>query len=310
MKTFILILSVLACGEPVPGGPTRVAEPNTPAWWHTGFLPPRQEPVREKGLVAQFYYPACGGPPWPAIVLLGGAQGGLVTAKNRIEPLVASGYCVLRVAYFKAEGLPGELISVPLEFYDAAKAWLAGDPRVVRGGLALLGSSKGGELALLLASRDPYIRCVVGIVPASHVFQGIAARPHSNSSWSSQGKDLPFVPYQLGSALFRAVATGEFRDVYRDALTGAGPGAQAARIPVEKINGAVLLLSGARDEIWPSTEMCDGIIRTLRQEQFPHPFRHVVYDTGHGVGSLREHWIEITGFLRSHYRIERKGYEQ
>ncbi|UCG60151.1 MAG: hypothetical protein JSU70_11625 [Phycisphaerales bacterium] len=278
------------------------AEQKRPAWWRTDVLAPKEESVQSEGLFARFYYPAKGEAPWQPIVMLSGSQGGLVTAKRRIEPLIASGYCVLSTAYFKAEGLPEDLVSVPLEFYGKAKAWLAQNPKVAQGGIAVIGGSKGGELALLLASRDPYIRCVVGIVPASHVFQGIAPRFHMSSSWSHKGKDLPFVPYVFNATFYRAVTeTHKFRDVYQEALEQAGTGAEAARIPVEKTNGAVLLLSGKRDQMWPSTQMCNSIIKRLRQEKFPHVFKHVAYDTNHGVGASLEHWIEITSFLRNHY---------
>jgi dienelactone hydrolase len=301
--TTIVALWILGCGPTAVSEPAAAAEPNRPAWWQMDLLPPREEAVVGEGLVGRFYWPARGNPPWPVAVLLGGAQGGLITARDRIEPLVASGYCVLTVAYFKAQGLPEELASVPLEFHDRAKAWLAKDARVVQGGVALIGSSKGGELALLLASRDPYVRCVVGIVPASHVFQGIAARSYPGSSWSYEGKDLPFVPFRAGPALFRALATREFHEVYQEALAGAGTAAEPARIRVEKTQGAVLLLSARKDEMWPSTTMCDDIVARLKKESFPHACKHVVYDTGHNVGSSRAHWIEITTFLHTHYGI-------
>jgi dienelactone hydrolase len=275
-----------------------------PEWWRTNLLPPKQESVRGEGLTARFYYPAKGDGPWKPVIMLSGSQGGLVTAKGRIHPLVCSGFCVLAVAYFKAEGLQDELISVPLEFFDKAKAWLAGDPRVAQGGIAVIGGSKGGELSLLLASRDPYVKCVVGIVPASHVFQGIAPRFHMNSSWSYRGKDLPFVPYVINATLFKAVMRGKFHDVYQEALANAGENAEATRIPVEKSNGAVLLLSGKKDRMWPSTAMCETIIKQLGQADFRHAFKHVAYDTNHNVGSAREHWIEITAFLQKHYTVE------
>jgi hypothetical protein len=112
------------------------------------------------------------------------------------------------------------------------------------------------------------------------------------------------VPYAFNATLFEAVQTGKFHDVYKGALANAGEKAETARIPVEKSNAAVLLLSGKKDQIWPSTAMCETIIEQLEQAKFRHPFKHVAYDTNHYVGIAREHWIEITTFLRKHYRIE------
>jgi pimeloyl-ACP methyl ester carboxylesterase len=56
-------------------------------------------------------------------------------------------------------------------------------------------------------------------------------------------------------------------------------------IPVERINGAVLLISGRDDEVWPSTEMADAIMTRFRRHRFAHRFVHLAYDhAGHGIG--------------------------
>jgi len=56
-------------------------------------------------------------------------------------------------------------------------------------------------------------------------------------------------------------------------------------ILVERINGAVLLISGRDDDVWPSTEMADDIMARLHKHRFAHPFEHLVYDhAGHGIG--------------------------
>jgi dienelactone hydrolase len=56
-------------------------------------------------------------------------------------------------------------------------------------------------------------------------------------------------------------------------------------IPVERINGAVLLISGRDDAVWPSTEMADEILARLRRHRFAHPFVHLAYEhAGHGIG--------------------------
>ena len=42
----------------------------------------------------------------------------------------------------------------------------------------------------------------------------------------------------------------QFRRVYQDALAQAAAAREAARIPVERTNGAVLLLSGKKDQMY------------------------------------------------------------
>ena len=221
----LLAITLLAIAPIEPAG---VVAQQTTERRRQELLPAIEESVQEGGMVARFYYPAKGNPPWRPIIMLGGAEGGLVTTKGRVHPLIASGYCVLSAAYCKEKGLPENLSSVPLEFFDRAKAWLTNHAKVAPGGIAVIGSSKGGELALLLASRDPDIKCVVGIVPASHVFEGIAPGFERRSSWSFQGKDVPFIRYVLNDAFFKAVASHQFREVYRDALANAGAAAEPA----------------------------------------------------------------------------------
>jgi hypothetical protein len=57
---------------------------------------------------------------------------------------------------------------------------------------------------------------------------------------------------------------------------------EKAAIPVERINGAVLLFSGKEDVGWPSTTMSDMVVARLRRFRHRWPFRHVAYDrAGH-----------------------------
>jgi hypothetical protein len=57
---------------------------------------------------------------------------------------------------------------------------------------------------------------------------------------------------------------------------------QAAAIPVEKINGPILLLSGEDDQIWPSTFMARQIMKRLDAARFPFRHEHVSFpNAGH-----------------------------
>ncbi len=71
-------------------------------------------------------------------------------------------------------------------------------------------------------------------------------------------------------------------EMYKRSLA-ANPGAiEAATIPVEKVNGPILLLSGSDDRMWPAPQMADSIIARLKQKGFAHGFEQVIYpDAGH-----------------------------
>ena len=236
--------------------------------------------VRDQGLVATWYPPASG-KAGPAILVLGGSEGGEGGGKRLGEAFARQGYGVLALAYFKAEGLPDQLQEVPLEYFAKAIAWLQANPLVDPNRIGLYGISKGGEAALLVASRAPAIRAVVAVVPSSLVWQGINFADYTDvkSSFSLNGQPVPYLPYDT-SAPFTSIL-----DLYERSLKFADGHPEAA-IPVEKINGPVLLLSGKGDSLWPSAAMSDRVIARLDAKGFKFRHQHIAYpDAGHGAMS-------------------------
>ena len=54
-------------------------------------------------------------------------------------------------------------------------------------------------------------------------------------------------------------------------------------IPVQNINGLILLLSGSHAEAWPSTDVCQKIVSQLEDKRLPNSFEHVIIEGGHTV---------------------------
>lgn len=234
-------------------------------------------PVHDHGLVATWYPPASGHK-GPAVIALGGSEGGEEGGRYLGKSVATLGYGVLSVAYFGAEGLPANLQEVPLEYFDQAIAWLAAQPLVDKKHIGIYGISVGAETALLVASRHPEIKAVVASVPSSVVWQGINMRDYSSvkSTYSLAGKPVPFVAYDQ-SAPFTSVL-----DLYQRSL--AKTVTPDAVIPVEKIGGAILLLSSKDDKLWPSTIMADQVIARLDAAHFKPFHQHIAYpDAGHGA---------------------------
>jgi dienelactone hydrolase len=236
--------------------------------------------VTSDEFVADFYMTP-DAPASVAVLLLGGSEGG--KSEHRAQALASEGFPVLAVAYFKAEGTPDYLDMVPLEYFDGPIEWLASQKVVLDGKMVVVGSSKGGELALLLASRHPQLAGAIGISPSSVVFQGIPkVFWPPRSSWSDHGKPVPFVPYDYT----QPVDPQELLPLYERTLEQTDA-VESAAIPVERINGPVLLLSGIDDTIWPATDMCDDIMTRLRANDFSHQSRHVDYeDAGHTLNEF------------------------
>ena len=207
--------------------------------------------ITADGLVAN-YYPGSK-MAGPAILLLGGSEGGIGGgAARQAHALVAHGFVVLQLAYFGAPGLPATLNLVPLEYFQRALAWLRHQPEVDGRSIGIIGASKGAEAALLVASRDPAVRAVVAGVPSSAVWPGIDfSGGHVSSSWSEKGKPLAYLDYggTPGASMRAAYAAG---------LTTLAEHPKAA-IPVEYIHASVLLVCGRDDQLWPSCPMSEMI---------------------------------------------------
>jgi dienelactone hydrolase len=236
------------------------------------------EKVREDGLVATYLRPK-GEMVRPAIVVLGGSEGGLKNTESLAYRFSEHGWAALAVAYFGVESLPETLANIPLEYIDRAAAWLQRQPLVEREHLAVAGSSRGGELALLVAAHNPVFTRVVAWVP-SHVAWG-SVGPHdaSVSAWTRDGQPLAFVPHQrepdYSAKPYRG--TPDFLAALRQTAL-----ANAAAIPVEKIRGAVLLLSGEDDQVWPAALMSRLAIKRLEAVRHPYRFEHIQFpDAGH-----------------------------
>ena len=183
--------------------------------------------------------------------------------------LASHGIATFSVAYFGGDPLPETLSEVPLEFFDRAVDWLNSYPTVDTGRLGIYGYSKGGELALLLASRDERIRAVAAYSPSSVVWQGPNAGA-PKSSWSESGVPLPFMPMHFSGMKILKIMSGRpvaFREVYAQGMAKHLKKAEETRIPVEKIAGPVLLVSGTEDGVWPSSEMADTIEATLKEAE-------------------------------------------
>jgi dienelactone hydrolase len=150
-----------------------------------------------------------------------------------------------------------------------------------------MGGSKGGELALLLGATSPALKAVVAYVPSHVVWQGISEHPVNQSSWSYQGRALPFVPSRMTPAFAAQFGTQgpiKLLDLYLPSLA-TQEAVKRATIPVEKIRGAVLLISGKDDQMWPSSLMADRVIEQLIAHAHPYPFAHHAYESAdHHIG--------------------------
>jgi dienelactone hydrolase len=217
-------------------------------------------PVAGGSLVGTFFVPG-DGKRHPAIVVIGGSEGGLHDEQARL--LAEHGYATLALAYFGVDPLPQKLRAIPVETVSRGIDWLIARPEVDGARIGLLGTSKGGELALLAATREPRIRATVAMVPSAYVWFDLAfdGSPET-SSWSAGGAPVPYIASDpvADMVVGRAFGSGgavSFRETF-GASFAAAPAAvrERAAIPVEKIAGPVLCIAGEDDREWDSAGAC------------------------------------------------------
>lgn len=267
----------------------------------------RQE-VTADGLVADFFHDGTD-TARQAIIMLGGSEGGRMWSKPKrlLKALLGAGYCVLSLAYFKEPGLPTSLEEIPLEYFEKAFAWLAEQPAIMPDGYGLIGGSKGSEIALLLASRYPQVKLVVALSPSSVVWSGIPRNKfdlsqYGKSSWSYQGHGLPFVSAQFSRSDWWRLLTLRLKDKAMEALQNS-KAVEAAAIPVEESQCPILLLSGRRDNVWPTTMMSEQIMHRLDSKAYGYRYEHEAFDTGH-VGLVRnmQCWRRTFDFMARNFK--------
>jgi len=121
-------------------------------------------PVHEGALRGRLFLPA-GKQPSPGMLVLGGSNGGM--AVRQAAWLASHGFAAFALAYFRFEDLPEMLEAIPLEYFGQALEWMMHRPEIVPNRIGVLGTSRGGELALQLGSMYPEISAVVAYVPAN-----------------------------------------------------------------------------------------------------------------------------------------------
>jgi esterase/lipase len=211
------------------------------------------------------------------IVMLGGSDGQMESLSLIAGPLASRGFHVLTVSYFGTCGLPEKLEEVPLEYFEAIFKWIKDNEYIKTEEICLYGISKGGELALLLASRYKQISKVVAIEPHTYCFQALDGLMSGKnvSSWSYKGTSLPFIP--VDNNMFWEdqkidIEKGNsfgFASTYKKCIERA-TNKEAARIKIEHSDADLLLVCGEEDNIWNSYDACKEVMSVLKSFNYKH----------------------------------------
>jgi dienelactone hydrolase len=276
---------------------------------------PGQGPGLLQGHVARLFLP----PPssqrdkYPAVVVLGGSGGGFDVEKAAV--LSRHGFAALALAYFGIPPLPEWLHRIPLDYVEAALAWLAAQPEIDSQRIGLLGVSRGAELALLLGTRLPQVHAVVAYSPSSVAWSAGGRDRDTNNvipAWTWRDEAIPFAPLLVRQFLARSAFPSVvlrrpviFRHLFEMGLRNR-QAVERASIPVERISGPILLISGGDDHVWPAAEMSETIVARLKQHGFVDPVEHLHYPrAGH---MLRYPYLPTTPRQTRHRHLWHTAY--
>ncbi|HEX7736642.1 MAG TPA: acyl-CoA thioester hydrolase/BAAT C-terminal domain-containing protein, partial [Ktedonobacteraceae bacterium] len=249
-------------------------------------------PVTDQAFVGTLFLPPGPGP-HPVALILNGSDGGM--RESAAALLASRGYAGLALAYFSGfsgiEDCPKDLIEIPLEYFSSAIHWLQEQEAIDGEKIAVIGLSRGGELALLLGATFPAIKAVVSGAPGAYVQCGLRnMQPVPQSAWTYQDKALPYVRMRTS---FLAFAQGFWTFVRHKPFTLRAAflkgteklsAADETAIPVENTRGPLLLISGKDDQLWPSDVYAELVVERLKKHNHPYAVEHVSYErAGHFV---------------------------
>lgn len=215
----------------------------------------------------------------PAIVILGGGQGGDYWAKE----FAGQGFVGLSLPYYRQAGLPPLMEDIPLEYFENTLNWLGEQAEVDPKKIIVMGASRHAELALLIASTFPdLVSGVIAFAPGSISWPNAVLPFNSDSlkpTWTYRNQDIPYLPMRKITGTDSP--TIETLEYWMAGLQRVSQHPESI-IPVEKIGGPILLLSGKDDKVWPSAFMSDMIEERLIEFDFSHDVQNIQFeDAGH-----------------------------
>ena len=235
--------------------------------------------IREGGIVGTFGAPE-GERPFPGVLALGGSDGG--TPEYFLNLLVREGFACLALQYWGTTETQLSLSHVPVERIEQGLRWLAQRPDVetIRGSVGVVGASRGGELALIVAATFPeLVGPVVAYTPSSVAWMGLdftLPPGTTRSSWALRGEPLPYVCFPAGVAPSQSERGYSMLPICERGLEDL-ESVERATIHVEHATGPILLVSGGDDKVWATGRMCEMVVNRMAQHGRAGDVRHLHY---------------------------------
>lgn len=209
------------------------------------------------------------------VITLSGSEGGLEHAEKLAKFLQDNGIPALALGYFKTKHSVKTLNKIELENIKATIEWLK---KLGYEKIGIEGCSKGAEYAAAAAIEFHELSCVILKIPSWFYSEGMnGTKPSGASSWSYQGKEIPYTPYKTRKLpIFKEMIKNK---EYNILAINTGKTIQPdSIIPIEKIEAPILMFSTRVDTIWPSKESCEKMEECLNINNFSYPHKHICFE--------------------------------
>lgn len=274
------------------------------------YTPTRTFSVDADGFYGLYYEPKINNFPGKAMVICTGSDGSFLLCRLGADWFVDAGMPVIALGYFNCPGTPDDPLECPVEYMLRAVRWLREEKGMHVG---VWGISLGGEYSLLCGSMFPEIECVVASSPVHIVTQcgSFNGGLHfcMGSPFSYEGKAIPclmpapteHIAKQFVHRMYRSFLKQREPDMlffYTETL--GKPHSKEADIPVENINGPVLLISGAQDVMVPSNWNCEQTLQRIKAHDPEHVAVHNNYEY------MSHYACPLRPMTSSLFKVERK----
>lgn len=240
------------------------------------------------------------------IIVMAGSDGGRTSAEWRAALFASNGIPAVALAYFDYEGLPEDLIELPLEYLQRVVRLLKNEYGYSKVGL--FGFSKGSEHTLTYSSKvkDNGVDAIAVVSPSSYVWQGINATVDVKSSWTLEGQPLDFVPWKYNQAvidMFRAGGPRYLRVMYEHSLNSPENEEQVkkATLSLEEASAPLLAIAGTEDGSWPADRMMKELMQRLNKANYAYDYDAMIFE---GAGHLiYSDYLPVTDSIRQSGQI-------
>ncbi|XP_063864231.1 acyl-coenzyme A thioesterase 3-like isoform X3 [Scylla paramamosain] len=214
-------------------------------------------PVRYGKVRGCLFLPPGDGP-FPGVVDMFGSAGGLL--EYRSAQLASRGIASLALAFFAYDDLPKSLEEFNMAYFEEAVEFLLKHEKVISQGVGVIGTSKGGEIALEMAAFIPSVIACVAI-NASHVHFLVGMRVGEHLYPGMPLNNIHNVHIKDdGSVQLRGI--GRIKDKELEKFL----------IPVERSNAAFLFIASNDDRNINSEYFVQKFCQRLSKHSYPKSY--------------------------------------